>query len=121
MFNIYVNQKDYTNALSNIYHKNLLDLANPEIKKSANEKENQYISDFFAQLPLYAFLQSGINKTKFNFVNIVDYTPFIDVIEQEKNKFMSLLDNEEKGLAFLDQYYKVFNKQNNILNIKLLK
>jgi hypothetical protein len=118
MFNIYVNQKDYTNSLSNIYHKNLLDLANPKIKKSANEKENQYISDFFAQLPLYAFLQSGINKTKFNFVNIVDYTPFINVIEQEKNKLMSLLDNEEKGLAFLDEYYKVFNKQNSISNFE---
>ena len=116
IFNIYVNEKDYTNNISNIYHKNLMDLANPAIKKSANEAENKYISDFFSQIPLFAFLQSGLNRTKFNFVNIVDYTPFIDVVEKEKNKLMSLLDNEENGLAFLDQYYKVFNKQNNMNN-----
>jgi len=116
LFNIYVTEKDYTNAVSNIYHKNLLDLANPQIKKVADEAENKYISDFFSQLPLFAFLQSGLNKTKFNFVNIVDYTPFIDVVESEKNKLISLLNNEEKGLAFLDQYYKAFNKQNNIYN-----
>ena len=116
MFNIFVNEKDYTNNVSNIYHKNLMDLANPAIKKSANETENKYISDFFAQLPLFAFLQSGLNRTKFNFVNIVDYAPFIDVVEKEKDKLMSLFDNEENGLAFLDQYFKVFNKQNNMNN-----
>lgn len=116
MFNIFVNEKDYTNNVSNIYHKNLMDLANPAIKKSANEVENKYISDFFAQLPLFAFLQSGLNRTKFNFVNIVDYAPFIDVVEKEKDKLMSLFDNEENGLAFLDQYFKVFNKQNNMNN-----
>ena len=116
IFNLFVDEKDYTNNVSNIYHKNLLDLANPQIKKSADEVENQKISEFFAQVPLVAFLQSGINRTKFNFVNIVDYTPFINVVEQEKNKLISLLNNEEAGLAFLDQYFKVFNKQNNMNN-----
>jgi len=116
IFNIYVNEKDYTNAVSNIYHKNLLDLANPAIKKSADETENKYISDFFSQIPLFAFLQSGLNKTKFNFVNIVDYTPFIDVVQKEKDNLIKVLDNEQNGLAFLDYYFKIFNKQNHIYN-----
>jgi uncharacterized protein YaiE (UPF0345 family) len=115
-FNLYVNERRYNNSLSNLYYKNFKDLANPNIIKVADPEENAKVSEFFGKLPLYAFFQSGLNKNKLSFVSLVDYNPFIDVIEQESREFMKMLDNPEQGTEILNTFYKVFVQQNDYNN-----
>jgi hypothetical protein len=116
MFNLYVAEKDYTTDLSNLYYKNLEDLANPAVKKVANEVENEKISDMFKRLPLYAFMQTGMNKSKFNFTNIVNFTDFIDIVNSETQAFTDAMKNDKTANRFLDNYYKMFIKQNQDVN-----
>ena len=115
-FNLFVNERKYNNSLSNLYYKNFKDLANPNIIKVADPDENQRISEFFSKLPLFAFYQSGLNKNKLSFVSLVDYNPFIDVIEKESQEFMKILDDPEKGTDILNAFYKVFVDQNSFSN-----
>jgi hypothetical protein len=98
MFNLFVSEKDYTTDLSNLYYQNLEDLANPEVKKVANATENIKISDMFKRLPLYAFMQTGMNKSKFNFTNIVNFTDFIDIVNAETQEFTDALKNEKNAI-----------------------
>ena len=113
MFNLYVAEKDFTNDISNLYHKNLLDLANPGIKKVDNDAENIMISDFFSKLPFYAFMQTGINKTKFNFTNIVQYDDFINLVNDESKKLINALEDNTLANKFLDMLYSRFIRENN--------
>jgi protein-tyrosine-phosphatase len=117
-FNLFVNERKYNNSISNLYYKNFKDLANPNIIKVADPEENQVISEFFSKLPLFAFYQSGLNKNKLSFVSLVDYNPFIDVIEKESQEFMKILDDPEKGRDILNAFYKVFVSQNSSKNIE---
>jgi len=113
MFNLYVAEKDFTNDISNLYHKNLLDLSNPGIKKVDNDAENIMISDFFSKLPFYAFMQTGINKTKFNFTNIVQYNDFINLVNDESKKLINALEDNTLANKFLDMLYSRFIRENN--------
>jgi len=121
MFNLFVAEKDYTTDLSNLYYQNLQDLANPEVKKVANTAENEKISDMFKRLPLYAFMQTGMNKSKFNFTNIVNFTDFIDIVNAETQAFTDALKNEKTANRFLDHYYNMFIKENSRKNINRTK
>lgn len=112
MFNLYVAEKDFTKDKSNLYYKNLNDLANPAIQKVNDPVDNQMISDFFSKLPLYAFMQTGINRTKFNFNNIVDYQQFMYLVDNESKKLIKALDNPQLANLFLDAYYKRFVREN---------
>ena len=112
MFNLYVAEKDFTNDTSNLYFKNLRDLADPSVKKVNDVADNQMISDFFSRLPLYAFMQTGINRTKFNFTNIVEYTQFMYLVDNESKKLIKALEDPELANIFLDAYYKRFVREN---------
>jgi hypothetical protein len=115
-FNLFVNERKYNNSLSNLYYKNFKDLANPNIIKVADKEENAIVSEFFSKLPLFAFYQSGLNKNKLSFVSLVDYNPFIDVIEKESQEFMDILNDPQKGTDVLNAFYKVFVEQNSSSN-----
>jgi hypothetical protein len=112
MFNLYIAEKDFTKDTSNLYYKNLRDLADPAVLKVTNKSENAMISDFFARLPLYAFMQTGINKTKFNFNNVVEYEQFMYLVDNESKKLNKALNNPELANKFLDAYYKRFVREN---------
>jgi hypothetical protein len=112
LFNIILSDKEFDNSKSNLYHSNLLDLANPQIKKAKTEEENNDISDFFARLSLFSFLQSGLNKTKYNFNNVVDYTALLDVLTQASLDFRKILSSD-KGYDYIVAFYQDnFLKQN---------
>jgi hypothetical protein len=113
-FNIYVADKEFTNEKSNIYTKNLEDLANPNILKVPDVEENDRISDFFAKLSMFSFMQTGLNKTKMSYTNIVNYSRFLNVMKSESERFMKALD--VAGFAILDHYYEMFMKQNSSKN-----
>lgn len=112
MFNLYLAEKDFTKDKSNLYYKNFTDLANPGVKKVNDPIDNQMISDFFSKLPLYAFMQTGINRTKFNFNNVVDYQQFMYLVDNESKKLIKALDNPDLANVFLDVYYKRFVREN---------
>ncbi len=116
MYNIYVAEKDFTTDTSNLFYKNLSDLANPAIEKVSDPIENQNISDFFAKLPLYAFMQTGINKTKFSFTNIVDYKQFVYLVNEESQKLIKALSNNTVANKILDIFYNRFVKENSRAN-----
>ena len=116
MFNLYVAEKDFTNDSSNLYYENLQELSNPAIKKVADERQNQEISDFFSKLSMYAFMQTGINKTKFNFNNIVDFKEYMYLINDEIATFTKALENPKTANKFLDDFYKRFVSENSKIN-----
>jgi hypothetical protein len=64
----------------------------------------------FKHLNIYAFLQTGLNKTKLNFTNIADFTDFLTIVESEADKFTDALD--KKGMTLLDNFYDLFIRQN---------
>jgi hypothetical protein len=93
-----------------VYNKNLKDLANINVKKVEDPDENARISEFFSKISLFAFMQTGLNKTKLNFTNVVDYSDFLDVVESESKKFMTALNTD--GMVILDKFYDLFLAQN---------
>ncbi|MEX0597871.1 MAG: hypothetical protein WD512_15375, partial [Candidatus Paceibacterota bacterium] len=112
MFNLYIAEKDFTTDVSNLYYKNLKDLSDPAVLKVSNKNENQMISDFFSRLPLYSFMQTGINKTKFNFTNVVDYNQFMYLVDTESKKLLRALENPQLTNVFLDAFYARFVREN---------
>jgi hypothetical protein len=110
-FNLFVNENKYNNSISNLYYKNLKDLANPTIKKVSDPAENRRISDFFAKVPMVAFYQAGLNKTKVNFTSVVNYDSFIDVLNQEVKSLEGIL-NSDNSNAFLRAYFNQFLTEN---------
>ena len=112
IYNMFIAEKDYDNDKSNLYSEDLKKLANPSIPKVEDPAENQRISDMFKFLNMYAFLQTGLNKTKLNFTNLVDFTDFLNILKIESDAFVQAL--ETNGDAILDQFYDRFLKENDV-------
>ena len=110
-FSILLSEKSFNNDLSNLYTQNLKDLSNPTVIKVKDPAENKRISEMFTYLNMYAFLQTGLNKTKLSFTNVVDYTQFLSIVEEESDKFINAIEQSE--FAFLDRFYEQFIILNN--------
>lgn len=114
-FNILLADKDFDNDKSNLYSNDLKRLADPTVQKVSDPQENARISNMFKYLSTFAFLQTGLNKTKLSFTNIVDYTDFLTIVEDEVGKFTDALD--KKGFTVLDNFYDQFIRQNSVTNL----
>ena len=114
-FNILLADKDFDNDKSNLYSNDLKRLADPTVQKVSDPQENARISDMFKYLSTFAFLQTGLNKTKLSFTNIVDYRDFLTIVEDEVGKFTDALD--KKGFTVLDNFYDQFIRQNSVTNL----
>jgi hypothetical protein len=114
-FNILLAEKSFDNDKSNLYSNDLKRLADPTVQKVSDPQENARISDMFKYLNTFAFLQTGLNKTKLSFTNVVDYTDFLTVVEDEVGKFIEALD--KKGFTVLDNFYDQFIRQNSVTNL----
>jgi hypothetical protein len=110
-FNLYIADKDFDNDKSNLYTNDLKNLADPTVNKVNDPVENARISSMFKYLNLYAFLQTGLNKTKLSFTNITDFTDILTILESEAKLFMNALD--KNGVNLLDNFYELFIRQNN--------
>jgi len=115
VYNIYLAEKDFDTDKSNLYTSDLKKLSDPGYAKVKDPVENLRISNMFKYLNLYSFLQTGLNKTKLNFTNVVDYTEFLSILENESKDFISAL--EKNGQEVLDDFYTMFTRQNNSNNI----
>ena len=96
------------------YTRNLADLSNVNVKKVSDPEENARISNLFSKLSLFAFMQTGLNKSKLSFTNIVNYNDFLQVVERESEMFQKALD--KNGNAILDNFFNLFMEQNNVYN-----
>lgn len=113
-FNILLAEKDFDNDKSNLYSNDMKKLADSTVIKVEDPVENARISTMFKYMNMFAFLQTGLNKTKLSFTNITDFTDFLAVVEDEANKFTDALD--KNGYAVLDNFYDLFIKQNSVNN-----
>jgi hypothetical protein len=122
MFNLELIDRDIDNIKANIYTKNLTDLADPVVLKtlakdlSLSDQDITYISDLFSRLPLFAYMQSGINKTSANLVPYVSTTPFLNIMDGAVEDFTKLLADPGKAFRLLEDFYNKFNAQNSYYN-----
>jgi hypothetical protein len=122
MFNLELIDRDIDNIKANIYTKNLTDLADPVVLKtlakdlSLSDQDITYISDLFSRLPLFAYMQSGINKTSANLVPYVSTTPFLNIMDSAVEDFTKLLTDPGKAFRLLEDFYNKFNAQNSYYN-----
>jgi predicted kinase len=83
---------------------------------SLSDQDIENISYLFSRLPLFAYLQSGINKTKSNLVPYVSTEPFLNIMDDAVKDFTELLSNPDKAERVLRDFYYKFNAQNSYKN-----
>jgi hypothetical protein len=112
MFNLYLADKDMTNGKAGIYYSDLTKLSDPNVQKVSDKDDNLMISNYFTKLSVLAFVQGGLNKTKYNFTNIADLDVFLSIMQQEGNKFINLLNNPDYADAILSDFNTHFKRAN---------
>jgi hypothetical protein len=112
MFNLYVDDKDMSTFKSNLYSRNLQDLADRTVQKVQDKAENDRISDFFAKMTYVAMMQAGTNKSKYNFLNLTDFDKFIDIMNDETAKFLTSPAKLKMLIDFKNKFEQV-NSQTN--------
>ena len=120
IFNLGIADRDINSTKANMFISNLKDLANPVLLKTyAKELELTdgditKITELFSMLPVFAYLQSGINKSSYNLVPFVDYTKVIDIIQNAGNEVLNLFENDPiKGIYLISDYLEKFEFANN--------
>ena len=126
--NIVLRDNKVDKDIINVYHSNLLDLADPSKRKitisrkntEQDKIENQRISEFFKMLPLVAFLQSGLNTMdNLSITRIIPTQQITDLIDPLINDYIKELDKPNSNLLL--NFYNQFNAVNNISNISIRK
>jgi hypothetical protein len=101
--------------LINLYYENMVELMDPTVLKVPNAKANQMISEFFANLPIVGFLQSGLNTSSMFSINrILPQDSIIRIMEGPVKEFI-----ENMNPLALNLYYEKFLKVNDVKNSKL--
>jgi hypothetical protein len=95
----------------NIYHEQLLKLANPNIKKVANNVDNAIISNLFQRFPVFAFLQNGLDgKGQMSLGRIVPTSVIAQMQDASLNWYHDKIQRSDKFLEdFVNQYVNMFN------------
>jgi hypothetical protein len=114
--------KNYSNldgGLINDYFNQWTNLANPGKFKILGEntqatKANAYVSNFFAKLPIYAFLQSGMDSSQFSLSSVMPYDKYKEIMERASGNFLSRLDKEDakKILGGINELFVIENSVN---------
>lgn len=94
----------------NIYHEQITNLANPNIKKVENKVDNIIISNLFQRFAMFAFLQTGLDgKGQLSLGRIVP----TNVIAQMQDASLKWYHDKVKNSKFLDdfisKYVELFN------------
>jgi hypothetical protein len=94
--------------LINLYTSQIKSLGDPTVTKVANKIDNDAISEFFAKLPLVAFMQTGLNtKTSFSITRIMPTDTYVNIMEKGVREMMENIND-----TTLQKYYKRFLDQN---------
>jgi hypothetical protein len=76
-------------VLGEIYINNLINLANPIIKKVDDPIDNQRISDVFKDFSLMMFYQHGVGNSKLGFVNAIDPEVYTESMTKFSQQFLN--------------------------------
>jgi hypothetical protein len=96
----------------NVFHENLLALANPTEQKVANAEDNARISAFFERFSTVAFLQSGINtKSSFSMVRMVPQDKYLRLMKNPVDQYTKDIND-----TILQDYYNKFVQENGLAN-----
>lgn len=113
--NLKLNDRDMNSSKANLYTTNIKNLSSPVYLRKLGYKDGAAteISQFFNKLPMYAYIQSGLNKTPYSLTSIVDYTDFANILKEESEAFIKVLDSAA-GQTVLNDFNNLFLTQNNI-------
>ena len=87
MSNITLKDKDLDSYKQNNYYENYTKLSDPGVIKVKDPKENMRISNFFRDLSVYAYIQSGISKNKYSITDIVSPKAFQTIMAEPLKEF----------------------------------
>ena len=59
---------------------------------------NPYIADFFTKLPLYAFLQTGMESSEFSLASVMPYKGYKEIMEKGAEAFLPKLDKDSDNI-----------------------
>lgn len=113
----------------NIYQTNMTELADPDIfsipiseeNYEQDRLENKRIADFFNDLPLIGFLQSGLNsKDTISIMKAMPTSRILEVINPSIDSYKKIMSGS-KAENFLNNYKDEFNAQNSTGNIAIRK
>jgi len=111
--------------LAEDYHRMWKDLADPNLPKLAGTKpedilDNTMISKFFAQLPMFAFLQSGMDASAFSMNGVMPTGDFKTNMDPITKAFTKQILNSKEANGFLDSFLNTFMTNNSTeINAKL--
>lgn len=114
--NLKLNDTKLDSDAINLYHENLLNLADPQVKKIQDPEANQFVSEFFARFPMVAYLQSGLStKNAFSLGRIIPTQQILMLIDEASKAYVKHFDNaaaEGKTPPILDDFYRKFVTKN---------
>jgi hypothetical protein len=107
------------------YHRMWKELANPSMPKLSGSTEadlaaNKYISDFFAQLPTFAFLQSGMDAGQFSMNNVMPTDNFKPIMDRAAKDYTDKVLNGKNADTILSGFLSLF-MVNNSVSVSILK
>ena len=110
--------KELNKDLSSEFNLIWKNLANSgDIKKAValkNAEANKYISNFFQQLPIFMFLQSGLNSSKFSFNKIMPTEDYLNIMASAlKNFEKEYLSGKPQDAIALQGLLNLFGQINN--------
>ena len=113
--NLKLNDRDVNSSKANLYTTNIKNLSDVIYLRKLGYKDEAAteISQFFNKLPMYAYIQSGLNKTPYSLTSIVDYTDFANILKEESEAFIKVLDSSTSEVV-LNDFNDLFLTQNNI-------
>lgn len=98
----------------------LADSGKPKLtsKKYSDGKANLYISEFFENLPIYAFLQSGMDSSKFSLSSMMPYEKYQGIMEKASEKFLNKIETTDPDKIFTG-LKKLFEFEHGLSQAKL--
>lgn len=119
MSNLTLKDRDLSADKVNRYYENLRKLSDPSVEKVPDREENMRISMFFAKLPMFAFMQSGLSKNANSFTAVVSYEPFVKMMEKPVKDFVNNVLNGPDAEVVLQRFMDQFIEQNGRRNRKM--
>jgi len=94
----------------NIYHENLEELADPNVKKVDNELDNNVISKLFTIFPMFAFFQAGQDgRGQFSLARIVNTNKYAKIMDVASNWALNQVLTSDYAPIFMEQYQTLFD------------
>ena len=94
----------------NIYHENLEELADPNVKKVDNELDNNAISKLFTIFPMFAFFQAGQDgRGQFSLARIVNTNKYAKIMDVASNWALNQVLTSDYAPIFMEQYQTLFD------------